>query len=665
MRRQIERIFFTITKKNYEVQKITLFILFYLMGIFAFGQDTIPLSEVMITATRIPVESYKTGRSVEVITNEELQKMPVSTVDEALRYITGMNLNSRNGFGVQADIGMRGSTFSQVLVMVDNVRFNDPLSSHFNNNIPVALSEIARIEVIKGPAGASYGSDAVGGLIHIKTKTYLNKQGKDVFQTIGDLAIGQHNFHSSDIGIFYNQKKWDFSASYKSNIANGEEVVNPNFLAGVATDSLRHNYFDIKTYSASAAYQINDSLRAHIRIGYDYRDFAAQYFYTRSAYDESTENTKNIWTQFGVNYDMGAHTFELTGGYKVVDDFFEFNPLFTANEHTTRQTFLNISDIFQLNTNTKISAGMQFLNKNINSTDRGNHNNSSYGVYGVFSYNLNKNLHTNASLRLEYDANFGVELLPQLSLSYHKRNFILRTSYGRAVRAADFTERYVSYQIASLSAGRNAGNPDLKAEKSNSVDIGTDIFLPSSLKFSATLFYRHSKDLIDFSLRNSNDISNLSNLQDNTDYFYADNISKAETSGIELSAERAFKLDNNLSAKAKLGYTYIETEATTGELSKYIANHPKHNLSIILDANYRDLSLGLYNNLITRQKEIVEEINGEIKAGYFVSNLRLGYRVNDNFSVYTQIINLTNTYYQEILGAKMPGRWWSFGIKWQ
>ena len=647
------------------MQKITLFILFNLMGIFAFGQDTIPLSEVMITATRIPVESYKTGRSVEVITNEELQKMPVSTVDEALRYITGMNFNSRNGFGVQADIGMRGSTFSQVLVMIDNVRFNDPLTAHFNNNIPVALSEIARIEVIKGPAGASYGSDAVGGLIHIKTKTYLNTQGKDVFQTIGDLAIGQHNFHSSDIGMFYNQKKWDFSASYKSNIANGEEVVNPNFLAGVATDSLRHNYFDIKTYSASAAYQINDSLRAHIRIGYDYRDFAAQYFYTRSAYDESTENTKNIWTQFGVNYDMGAHTFELTGGYKVVDDFFEFNPLFTANEHTTRQTFLNISDIFQLNTNTKISAGMQFLNKNINSTDRGNHNNSSYGVYGVFSYNLNKNLHTNASLRLEYDANFGVELLPQLSLSYHKRNFILRTSYGRAVRAADFTERYVSYQIASLSAGRNAGNPDLKAEKSNSVDIGTDIFLPSSLKFSATLFYRHSNDLIDFSLRNSNDISNLSNLQDNTDYFYADNISKAETSGIELSAERVFKLDNNLSAKAKLGYTYIETEATTGELSKYIANHPKYNLSIILDANYRNVSFGLYNNLITRQKEIVEEINGEIKAGYFVSNLRLGYRVNDNFSVYTQIINLTNTYYQEILGAKMPGRWWSFGIKWR
>jgi len=645
--------------------QLALFILFNLATTLAFTQDTIPLSEIMVTATRIPVENYKTGRSVEVISGVELQQMPVSTVDEALRYITGLNINSRNDFGVQADIGMRGSTFSQVLVMVDNVRFNDPLTAHFNNNIPVALSEIARIEVIKGPAGASYGSDAVGGLIHIKTKNYLNQEQKEGFDAVGDLAIGQHNLHSSDLGVFYNEKKWSLSASYKSNIADGEQLVNPNFLTGVASDSLRHNFFDIKAYSASFAYRITDSLRAYIRMGHDQRDFAAQYFYTRSAYDESTENTKNLWTQFAVNYDMGAHTFELNGGYKIVNDFFEFNPLFTANEHTTKQTFLNFSDIYQFNTNTTISAGVQFLNKNIKSNDRGNHKNSAFGVYGVFSHNLNENLHANASLRLEYDANFGLELLPQASVSYHKRNYILRASYGRAVRAADFTERYVSYQIPSLSAGRNAGNPDLKAEKSNSFDFGADIFLPSSFKLSATVFYRHSTNLIDFALRNSNEITNLTNLQENTEYFYADNISKAQTSGIEIDLQRKFKINNELNINGKIGYTYIETVADTNQLSKYIANHPKHNVSFIIDARYKKFTLGWYDSFITRQEEIVEDVNGDIKASYFVSNLRLGYQLNNNFSVYTQVQNLTNTDYQEILGAKMPGRWWSLGVKWQ
>ena len=144
----------------------TLAILLTLSTVYLTAQeDSIQIEEVSITATRIPMESYKTGRSVEIITAEHIAKQPATSVDELLRNIVGLNINSRNGFGVQADIGIRGSTFSQVLVLVDNVRFNDPLTAHFNNNIPVALADIDHIEVIKGPAGASYGSDAVGGLI--------------------------------------------------------------------------------------------------------------------------------------------------------------------------------------------------------------------------------------------------------------------------------------------------------------------------------------------------------------------------------------------------------------------------------------------------------------------------------------------------------------------
>ena len=94
--------------------------------------------------------------------SSDLKSLPVSSVDELLRYVSGVNLNVRSQFGVQADIGMRGSTFSQVLVLLDNVRINGPLTGHFNNNIPLGMAEIARIEIIRGPASASYGADAVG-----------------------------------------------------------------------------------------------------------------------------------------------------------------------------------------------------------------------------------------------------------------------------------------------------------------------------------------------------------------------------------------------------------------------------------------------------------------------------------------------------------------------
>jgi len=155
--------------------------LFLLIGILLAcqtlsSQDSLQLDQVIVTATRIPTASYKTGRSISIITADELRELPVTTVDEMLRYLPGINLNSRNDFGVQSDIGIRGSTFSQVLILVDDVRVNDPLTAHFNNNIPVPLSEIAQVEIIRGPAAASYGSDAVGGIIHIKTKTFISAE---------------------------------------------------------------------------------------------------------------------------------------------------------------------------------------------------------------------------------------------------------------------------------------------------------------------------------------------------------------------------------------------------------------------------------------------------------------------------------------------------------
>jgi len=71
------------------------------------AQDSLQLDQVIVSATRIPTASYKTGRSISIITAEELQELPVTTVDEMLRYLPGINLNSRNDFGVQSDIGIR------------------------------------------------------------------------------------------------------------------------------------------------------------------------------------------------------------------------------------------------------------------------------------------------------------------------------------------------------------------------------------------------------------------------------------------------------------------------------------------------------------------------------------------------------------------------------
>ena len=478
------------------------------------AQNILELDSVEVSASRIQSSLRETGKSVTVISREDIAVMPVNTVDELLRFIPGVNVNSRNAFGVQADIGMGGSTFSQVLVMVDNQRLNDPLTAHFNNNIPVSLSDIEQVEVIRGPAGASFGPDAVGGVIHIKTKMYAEKSKKEKsIQTQGEIGIGQNNLLIGDLGFRGNVNKWRFSAGIKTAISDGEELPNPNFRQVESADSLFHNYFDIKTYSAAVGYKFNDQWDAFVRLGMDRRDFSAKYFYTRSTFDESTELTESAWTQFVLRRQEGTNKSELNIAYKSTDDLFVFNPLFSPNVHNTQMFNLNLNHVLAINDKGQLAVGTQLGRRTIESTDRGNHGNFSAGFYGVLAYEIFPDFTTVTSLRYEYDDNFGGELLPQFSMAYNKGLVTFRASAGKSIRAGDFTERFISSQIPSLTPGRNIGNPDLEAERAVVIDGGVDAYLPAGIMISGTAFYRMGNNMIDYLLTNSDEITNVDNLK--------------------------------------------------------------------------------------------------------------------------------------------------------
>ncbi len=629
---------------------------------FLFAQS-VNLDSVQINATHISTSIKESGKNVTIISHEEISQLPIQSVDELLRSIAGININSRNGFGVQADIGMRGSTFSQVLILVDNIRLNDPLTAHFNNNIPVALAEIDHIEIIRGTASASFGADAVGGVIHIKTKTYVNKKSNDFVNFVGNIGFGQHNTSLSDIGIVGKKGKLSYSSSIKTSISDGETLINPNFGKIASADSLFSNYFDLKTYSGAVNYQINEVWSAYARIGYDDRKFNAKYFYTRSSYDESREKTNSIWSQFAIKRNKRNHHSELNIGYKKGNDTFIFNPLFGENHHTTELLSMRLHHDFLLHSKIKLAIGTQLENKTIESNDRGNHKNASLGIYGLMHYNMLSNLHSTLGLRLQNDANFGTKFLPQLNVSYIQNKFVLRTSIGKGIRAADFTERYISSQISSLSPGRNIGNPDLKAEESYNFDLGTDIYPLEDLTISATGFYRFSNNLIDYVLTNSNDISNATNLQVNSDYLYARNIVETQTYGLEFSANKKLKIKNN-SLDIRLDYTFLKTNNGEDIISKYVANHPNHNVGFNLFFKSKYFDISTTTHYIHRDGVSIDEYFF-VSEKYSVTHLKLNFHPwTQTFGIYFQIQNVFDTEYQEILGAKMPRRWSVLGVNW-
>src|SRR5215203_3727152 len=148
-----------------------------LISVSSIAQEKeIALDPVTITSSLSSVTASKTGRNIIVIKGDEFLKLPVNSIDELLRYVPGIEIQARGPMGAQSDIVLRGGTFQQVLVIVDGIRINDPLTGHFNSYIPIAPAEIERIEILKGASSAIYGSEAVGGVIQVITKSFAAKR---------------------------------------------------------------------------------------------------------------------------------------------------------------------------------------------------------------------------------------------------------------------------------------------------------------------------------------------------------------------------------------------------------------------------------------------------------------------------------------------------------
>ena len=130
------------------------------------------LREVTVYGSRLNQSADQTGRYVTVIPGRTLSQYPVASLDDLLRLLPAIEVQSRGNFGTQADITLRGSTFNQVLILLDGMRLNDPLTGHFAGYLPITPAEIEQIEVVRGPGAALYGPDAVGGFVNIVTKTF-------------------------------------------------------------------------------------------------------------------------------------------------------------------------------------------------------------------------------------------------------------------------------------------------------------------------------------------------------------------------------------------------------------------------------------------------------------------------------------------------------------
>lgn len=618
--------------------------------------DTLVVSkELVVSSSRIPQTAAGSGRSITIIPAEAIQSLPAHTADEVLRYTPGIEVQSRGAFGTQSDFSIRGSTFSQVLVMVDGVRINDPLTAHFNSNIPVAPSEIDRIEVLQGPAAAQYGADAVGGIINIVTRTFGPSTEEQETNADARIGFGQDELKTGQAGFFHRGNDFRMGGGGMWYDTPGQSLGEDN-----------RNRFNIGNASVSAGMQLTDRWDLSVRSAYDVRDFNARYFYTASPYDEATERVAAWWNQFQLARHSDHQVTTLKGSFKHNTDDYVFSPDSPANHHVTKQLNLQLYQYRQLSSQWAWTYGAETSNRSIRSNDRGQHADWHYAGFSMVQWQPADPLTLTANLRIDHDENYGTEFMPQVSTSYKAGRWILRASGGRSIRSPSYTERYISNNLPGpIAGGRNVGNPWLKAERSWSGEAGVDLFAFRNTRLSATGFVRSSTNLIDYVITNSGKIRNNDNLQQDTDYLYTDNLSNVQTAGVAIDFSANKELGDRWILKSRVGYTFIDSFREEEVAAKYASNYARHlaNGMITLQKGSLDIALsGLWKQ---RKGDQAEAIGAYKSPGYSVWNAKAGYMIYQNLTVGLEIDNLFDEKYQDILGAHMPGRWVMGTLSWK
>jgi vitamin B12 transporter len=136
----------------------------------AMAQPRLDDENIVVVATRVATPLAQVASSVTVITAADIEARQQRSLPDVLRNVPGVNIVQTGGAGGQTSLFLRGSNANHTKVLVDGIDIGDPSTPSGAADISKFLSsDIARVEVLRGPQGALYGSDAIGGVVNIIT----------------------------------------------------------------------------------------------------------------------------------------------------------------------------------------------------------------------------------------------------------------------------------------------------------------------------------------------------------------------------------------------------------------------------------------------------------------------------------------------------------------
>ena len=624
--------------------------------------DTVETREVVVSATKTPVPVTQLTSAVEVITGEELERRHVKTVVDALRLSQGVTVFSNGGPGTASSVRIRGSNSDQVLVVIDGAIMNSGTLGNFNF-ANLTADNIERIEVLRGAQSMLWGADSMGGVINITTKKGAGAPSASAFFEYGSFSSiregGQASGKTGPVDFSVALSRWDYT---------GFSAV--NYRRGASERDGFHNWQTSARLGVALPYEgrLDFNLRllqgrTDIDAGFGSTGLDTLGAFTNSqqfVYSASYSQPITTWWNQALTVSRQTENSETFSGTTArnVQTGVVSPPFFFAfrSQIDTLANRVEWQHNFQIGKPLLLTAGYQFRDQQGENRDLLTNNLdiphkvlSSHAGFAQAQLNLWDRVFATAGVRQDEYNVFGSATTYRATAGYlhQETGTKVRSSYATGFRAPTFNQLYFP----------NFGNPSLKPEKSQSMDIGVDQYLlDNRLTLSGGFFWNHFRDMI---------VSQQSLAVCGPDpfgfdplgAFCAQNIGAVSTKGWEASMKYAVVRDvpwvKSLDVQAQ--YTNTLTRDLQQQPGNRVARIPVDQWSLVVSYQPIDpLRINLEGRYVGSRFNDVN--NQQPMRAFDVWNLSASYNVTNRVQTYVRLDNIFNEKYEEILLFGTPVR---------
>ncbi|MBI4689342.1 MAG: TonB-dependent receptor [Nitrospirae bacterium] len=426
---------------------------------------------IVVTASRRPQKIREAPSTIDVITSEDIKNWGVFTLDEALRLIPGMDIRR---LGVFHTISMRGiggglaDRSDRVLLLVDGRRINSAWDGSFRGDIP--LTNVERVEVIRGPGSSLYGPNAFAGVINIITKS-----GDDVDGINPSIGTGGDETY---LGEVLAGKRWNLldgiitSRYYET---DGQKLLNEN------EEFRESDIFGKIKYKGIT-----------LSAGHDKMDRGVPGRIGRSSLTDDWEYEDNFvdlsyghqWEKVGVN---------LKGYLNETESLYNLSG--QSTDVDSKVSGVDAQGTWKINKRNLLTAGIDLYEDKGSQTGQGTQSATNTGFYIEHEMKPLEPMILTLGGRYDIHSVYEDVFTPRLSAVYLLGEMTtLRASYGEAFRAPSFQDLYVDMWLTSTI--HNVGNKDLKPEKVKTYELGINHSFTEVITGSLNLFYTKAEDLV-------------------------------------------------------------------------------------------------------------------------------------------------------------------------